>query len=128
MSSLSVFSSPSRYAQGKNATEIVSIVPGALRSWQQKNTPDELPHREQSESSVSRVLFAAVVANGRAAVIPLGRALPRVSCGLPRGSGEQPSNASLRGLAPDGVCRAEAVTDFAVGSYPTVSPLPEADA
>ena len=35
-----------------------------------------------------------------------GRSLPTASCGLPRGSGGQPSNASLRGLAPDGVCHA----------------------
>jgi hypothetical protein len=93
---------------------------------QQKNTPSNFRHWEQSETSISRVLFAAFVASRSVAVIPLGRALLRASCGLPRGSGGQPSNASLRGLAPDGVCRAEAVTDFAVGSYSTVSPLPDA--
>jgi len=92
----------------------------------QKNTPGEFPHREQqSETSISRVLFAGCVSARSVAVIPLGRALPRASCGLPRGSGGQPSNASLRGLAPDGVCRARAVTDSAVGSYSTVSPLPD---
>jgi len=32
--------------------------------------------------------------------------------------------ASLCGLAPDGVCRAVPVTGHAVGSYPTLSPLP----
>src|SRR5262249_31209005 len=32
--------------------------------------------------------------------------------------------ARLRGLAPDGVCRAVSVTGDAVGSYPAVSPLP----
>ena len=78
------------------------------------------------ESSISRVLFAAVVAAGCVAVIPLGRTSLCASCGLPRGSGGPPSNASLRGLAPDGVYRAVTVTSHAVGSYSTVSPLPEA--
>ena len=73
---------------------------------------------------ISRVLFGKRVAPLLVAVIPLGRALPRASCGLPRGSGGQPSSAPLRGLAPDGVYRAAIVTDRAVGSYPTVSPLP----
>jgi hypothetical protein len=41
-------------------------------------------------------------------------------------SGE--SDACLRGLAPDGVCRATLVTEGAVGSYPAVSPLPVAGA
>jgi hypothetical protein len=62
----------------------------------------------------------------RAPQIPLGRALPRASCGLPRSSGGQPSNAPLHGLAPDGVCRAADVAARAVGSYSAVSPLPEA--
>ena len=35
--------------------------------------------------------------------------------------------ASLCGLAPDGVCRAMPVTGHAVGSYPTLSPLPRGD-
>ena len=75
---------------------------------------------------VSRVLLHASVALGVLAVIPLGRPLPNASCSLPRGSGRQPSNAPLHGLAPDGVCRATTVTGCAVGSYPTFSPLPEA--
>ena len=75
---------------------------------------------------VSRVLLRASVALGALAVIPLGRSLPNASCSLPRGSGRQPSNAPLHGLAPDGVCRAVTVTGHAVGSYSTVSPLPEA--
>ena len=75
---------------------------------------------------VSRVLLRAAVALGVLAVIPLGRSLPNASCSLPRGSGRQPSNAPLHGLAPDGVCRAVTVTGYAVGSYPTFSPLPEA--
>jgi len=75
---------------------------------------------------VSRVLSRALVALGVLAVIPLGRSLPNASCSLPRGSGWQPSNAPLHGLAPDGVCRAATVTGCAVGSYSTFSPLPEA--
>jgi hypothetical protein len=75
---------------------------------------------------VSRVLSRALVALGVLAVIPLGRSLPNASCSLPRGLGRQPSNAPLHGLAPDGVCLATAVTDCAVGSYSTFSPLPDA--
>jgi hypothetical protein len=36
-----------------------------------------------------------------------------------------PNNAPLHGLAPDGVFPAAVVTACAVGSYPTVSPLPD---
>ena len=75
---------------------------------------------------VSRVLSRTSVTLGTLAVIPLGRPLPNASCSLPRGSGRQPSNAPLHGLAPDGVCLAATVTGCAVGSYPTFSPLPEA--
>jgi hypothetical protein len=39
-------------------------------------------------------------------IIPLRHVLPRVLSGLPRGSGGLPSDAPLRGLAPDGVYRA----------------------
>jgi hypothetical protein len=74
---------------------------------------------------VSRVLLPARVTSSGPAVIPLGHALPRASSSLPRSSGGQPSNAPLRGLAPDGVCLATTVTDRAVGSYSTVSPLPD---
>ena len=54
-------------------------------------------------------------------------------CRHPRASypaaGRATSSAALLGLAPDGVCRAGAVTSAAVGSYikaeaPTFSPLP----
>lgn len=57
----------------------------------------------------------------------------RFVSGQPRGSGRAalPSSrlapavvASLCGLAPDGVCRAVLVTEHAVGSYSTLSPLP----
>jgi len=59
------------------------------------------------------------------AIIPLRRVLPLASSGLPRGSGGPPSNAPVRGLAPDGVCRAAVVADCAVGSYSTFSPWPD---
>src|SRR6185503_5361653 len=62
-------------------------------------------------------------ASSALAVIPLGRTSPCASCGLPRGSGGQPSNAPVRGLAPDEVCLAVTVTGHAVGSYSTFSPL-----
>ncbi len=57
------------------------------------------------------------------AVIPLGVTLPQRSSSLP-GSNADHANAPLFGLAPDGVYRAGPVTSPAVGSYPTVSPLP----
>jgi len=60
---------------------------------------------------------------GRRAVIHLGAALPWRSSSLP-GSGASHAMASLFGLAPDGVCRAGPVASPAVGSYPTISPLP----
>src|SRR5690606_24931834 len=52
-------------------------------------------------------------------------ASPQPSSNLPRSSGGPPSITPLFGLAPSGVCHAELVTELAVGSYPTVSPLPE---
>ena len=65
----------------------------------------------------------------RAITIPLGRPLPCASSNLPGGSSgplfpRSPEYASLRGLAPGGVCRATRVTACAVGSYSTFSPLP----
>lgn len=45
---------------------------------------------------------------------PLGRSIP---------GGHAPAR-SLFGLAPDGACHASLVAKAAVGSYPTVSPLP----
>ena len=69
-------------------------------------------------SFVSRVLFQVWIAPHLATNIPLGRSLPNASCSQPAGSGEQPSNACLCGLAPDGVFHAGDVTAAAVGSYP----------
>jgi hypothetical protein len=65
-----------------------------------------------------------------AAAIHLGRMLPSASCNLPGRltrkliAGLSPSTPSLFGFAPGGVCHAAAVTSCAVGSYPTLSPLP----
>ncbi len=58
------------------------------------------------------------------AVIHLGGRLPDRSSDRPGSSGGPPSDASLLGLAPGGVCHACRVTTTAVGSYPTFSPLP----
>src|SRR3954463_3518788 len=58
------------------------------------------------------------------ATIPLGLALPQASSGLTRRYGSSKPRTSLFGLAPGRVCRAIFVTEDAVGSYPTVSPLP----
>ncbi len=68
------------------------------------------------------------------ATIPLEPMSPSASRGQPGGRGGNPlplkpepgRQPSLFGLAPGGVCRAAAIAGGAVGSYPTVSPLPEA--
>jgi hypothetical protein len=65
--------------------------------------------------SISRVLSWTA--------IPLGVPLPARSSSLP-GSSASHAQASLFGLAPDGVCRAVRVTTAAVSSYLAVSPLP----
>lgn len=59
--------------------------------------------------------------------IPLGVPLPARSSSLP-GSDASSANASLFGLAPDGVYRAVRVAASAVSSYLAVSPLPDPDA
>ena len=76
---------------------------------------------------VSRVLLPGRVAPNQASGHSSGTrvtATPRAA--YPGASGGQPSNAPLRGLAPDGVCRAAPVTERAVVSYTAVSPLPGA--
>ncbi len=65
-----------------------------------------------------------------AAVIPLDRPLPDGSRDLPGRLGRRRpaplarDAAPLFGLAPGGACHAVPVTRSAVGSYPTLSPLP----
>ena len=60
--------------------------------------------------------------------IHLGAVLPRRSSSQPGSLGGKGPEASLArplfGFAPGGACRALEVTFKAVGSYPTVSPLP----
>lgn len=68
------------------------------------------------------------------AVIHLGLPLPADSCGLPAGSGEQPSNACAGPVSGDsgpflallrvGFTEPPRSPGVLVGSYPTVSPLP----
>ena len=78
---------------------------------------------------ISRVLCRCFQDGNTAATIHLGRRLRDASCGLPgcparRRACSRPSVASLFGLAPGGACRAPFLAVGAVGSYPTVSPLP----
>ena len=84
--------------------------------------------RKKSGRPVSRVL------SPRGAVtIRLGRPLPAASNDLPGSRraraapchGPKARAPALFGLSSDGVCRARGVTVAAVGSYPTVSPLPD---
>src|SRR5690606_30558880 len=62
------------------------------------------------------------------AAIHLGRTLPSASRNLPgRRAGNSPEgfpSPPLFGFAPGGVCPAASVAGRAVGSYPTLSPLP----
>src|SRR6266568_4719196 len=57
-------------------------------------------------------------------VISLGWLSPATSSGLPTARTTRAGSRCLLGLAPTGGCRAAPVTKRAVGSYPTVSPLP----
>ena len=76
------------------------------------------PGGRRTSRPVRRILCPAVL-RPPAAIIHLGLPLPAGSCGLPAGSGEQPSNAcaghhlaavTLLGLAPGGVYQATPVT------------------
>jgi hypothetical protein len=59
-------------------------------------------------------------------VISLGARSPAPSSSQPAASwSRRTASRRLFGLAPAGVCRATPVTGGAVGSYPTLSPLPE---
>src|SRR5438552_16982472 len=57
-------------------------------------------------------------------VISLGWLSPATSSGLPAARATRVGSRCLLGLAPTGGYRAAPVTRRAVGSYPTVSPLP----
>src|SRR6267143_2116515 len=57
-------------------------------------------------------------------VISLGWLSPVTSCGLPAAQTTRAGSRCLFGLAPTGGYRATPVARRAVGSYPTVSPLP----
>ena len=86
--------------------------------------------RENASRPVSRVLYGPrALRRGNVAAIHLGRMSPCASRNLPgRWAGNSPRGfppaPSLFGLAPGGVCRAAPVAGRAVGSYPTLSPLP----
>ena len=60
----------------------------------------------------------------RAIVIPLGRPLLNGSSNLPGSKTQRAAAPPLFGLAPRGVFPANAITDAAVRSYRTISPLP----
>jgi hypothetical protein len=58
-------------------------------------------------------------------IISLELGSPRTSSDLPEDFGRASLTVLLFGLAPGDACRAICVATDAVGSYPTVSPLPE---
>jgi len=78
-------------------------------------------HRGGSGETISRVLFTRWYEQ---MVISLGWLSPATSCGLPAAQTTRAGSRCLFGLAPTGGCRATSVAGRAVGSYPTVSPLP----
>ncbi len=81
------------------------------------------------ERNISRILSPRLAPrgddhfSGTSVARGLKRPDPRTLGGPPFSPGT-PENVLLFGLAPGGVCRAPLVTLGAVGSYPTVSPLP----
>src|SRR3989441_1340071 len=79
-------------------------------------------HGSGSGGAISRVLFARL--EGAQMVISLGWPSPATSSGLPAARATRAGSRCLFGLAPTGGCRAASVAERAVGSYPTVSPLP----
>src|SRR6266576_1491373 len=78
-------------------------------------------HRGGSGETISRVLFTRWYEQ---MVISLGWLSPATSCSLPAARTTRAGSRCLFGLAPTGGCRAVPVAKHAVGSYPTVSPLP----
>src|SRR5690349_9677000 len=88
------------------------------------------PEERNASWPVSRVLYGPrTLRCENVAAIHLGRMLPCASRNLPgRWAGNSPQGFPLApplfGLAPGGVYRAAPVASRAVGSYPTLSPLP----
>src|SRR3989442_1529757 len=78
-------------------------------------------HRAVAGRAISRVLFAR---QSGQRVISLGWLSPATSRGLPAAQTTRAGSRCLFGLAPTGGYRATPVARRAVGSYPTVSPLP----
>ena len=82
--------------------------------------------REHDERGSCRPVSRVLSSVATRTVIPLGARSPAPSSSLPAASWSGwATPRCLFGLAPAGVCHAAAVTSRAVGSYPTVSPLPE---
>ena len=77
----------------------------------------------RSGQTVSRVLFPS-----REMIICLGQSSPTASSSLPAAQTVRAAPCRLFGLAPTGGYRAPSLARGAVGSYPTVSPLPESSA
>ena len=93
-----------------------------------------LGNSAQVRRPISRILSGEEVALFAEMIISLGFELPRTSSDLPEdldrasrfaGLVISPASVFLFGLAPGDAYRASDVTITAVGSYPTVSPLPD---
>ena len=113
-----------RAAMSKNVILAIRHATAPQRNgekWGEKGKTEE----KKGSSPISRVLSSGPIRRPiRRAIIPLDDVLPRRSSSLP-GDSASSVNVPLFGLAPDGVYRAVTVTSAAVGSYPTVSPLPD---
>src|SRR5216117_3408325 len=100
---------------GPEDAQVGDVLPvGRIGSWLRG-------HRGGSGETISRVLFTRWYEQ---MVISLGWLSPAISCGLPAAQTTRAGSRCLFGLAPTGGCRAAPVARRAVGSYPTVSPLP----
>jgi hypothetical protein len=82
-----------------------------------------LPMRKTVRGSISRVLYASKDGGDHSSGMPVAEHLMQPTRTTTRKQGHVPS---LFGLAPGGVYPAMAVTDHAVRSYRTLSPLPRA--
>ena len=105
---------------------IVVAIFGAIRFLQTARKPNSV----LDDHSSRRRITAALEQPTRGFRLPLSRSSQDLSAlahraDTPLPPGEWRQNPCLFGLAPCGVYRATAITDSAVRSYRTISPLPQ---
>jgi len=87
-----------------------------MTSYKKYYTSQQIKNSKRTSRPISRVLSWAI--------IHLGCMSPHTSSNLPRNSAGH-TIVPLFGLAPSGVCPATVITNSAVCSYHTISPLPK---